>query len=621
MPHMSEQIDVTGLVRQAKGGDKGAMDRLAGLAAERLRPYIYRITLQEDLAEEIVQETLLEMVMILGKLKNSDRFWPWLYGIATNKLRHHYRTEQSYRRVSNPRTDEPISERQEGLEKLVAQEIKQAVTAAMKALKTRHRAVLVMRCYDGLSYAEIAQALGCTEFGSRMLFLRAKKALEKQLALNGLKKGSLLGALVLFGKLTAPTEAAAAQLTISAATMEVGLAASLVGLATSKVAVTAAAAGIIGLGIVAGPRLVEVSQTERPVHRVEDRPYTINLLGDYAGKGQRYWYFLPEGPGGPLLLRAQADGGPVVLQNAYANYLYDGRVLHINNHRHWARDLSVVRLPTDPPSLTDFLDRVEGRPTMVPYTRNTAKGLLVEVGYHAQEGFSRPEVIVNPNVSDEDYFQYDWPSDVPKQDHRDQMHSRGWTYFTITGKLHGQDLKGRGRMVFYYQNYLRSRPWLELQAAGLSILDPVDRPAMLTRRAQGGVQDRITIYPGGSFFKGLMRPWAGLHTLDTIRRDAAEGRVWFRTRPSDRDGLVQLELDLTDTVKAVYTIDMEADLVDRIEILDGGELVAYLAFEFAQDLDGLGTRIQEPAIVSASGRRLEEPGVVWLARLAQDSLD
>ena len=98
---MSEQLDVSTLATQAQQGDKGAMDRLAELASQRLRVYVYRLTLQDDLTQEIVQETLLEMCRVLGNLQNAERFWPWLYGIATNKLRHFYRSEQAMKRATS----------------------------------------------------------------------------------------------------------------------------------------------------------------------------------------------------------------------------------------------------------------------------------------------------------------------------------------------------------------------------------------------------------------------------------------------------------------------------------------------------------------------------------------
>ena len=173
---MSEHLDFQELAQRAQQGDKAALDRLAELAVNPLRVYVYRLTLQEDLALEIVQETLLEMVKIIGKLQKTDRFLPWLYGIATNKLRHYYRSEATLRRASSNRAEkEPRSghHRDDGLENLLSQELKEIITNAISGLKTRYRAVLVMRCYDGMTYSEIADSMGTSEFGTRMLFIRA----------------------------------------------------------------------------------------------------------------------------------------------------------------------------------------------------------------------------------------------------------------------------------------------------------------------------------------------------------------------------------------------------------------------------------------------------------------
>lgn len=615
---MSEPLDVTQLARRAQQGDKGAFDRLAEVASVRLRVYMLRVTLREDLAEEMVQETLLEMVKILGRLKSADRFWPWLYGIATNKLRHHYRSEQIHRRATalQAGAEEDLSDPEEGIENLVTQEIKQVVSAAMKSLKANHRAVLVMRCYDGLSYAEIAQAMGCTEFGGRMLFLRAKKALEKQLARNGLKKGSLLGALVLFGQMTAPSEAVAAQVTVGAAAVDVGLAATFAGLATTKAAVVSlAAAGVVGVGAVVGPDLLAPRSDRGPGVESTAESYVASLLGARVDQPEKHWYFLPEGPGGPLLLRAQADQGPIVLQNAVANYAFDGQILRIQNHRCWPGDLSVTRLPTDTPAMRAFLDRVEGRPTSVPSTRATGRGLLIQVAYDKVNGTARPEVFRNPNVLDEDYFQSDWPMDVVQQDHRDGMHKRGWTFFRIEGQIRGQAVSGQGRLPFVYQSYQRLRPWLQLKVGDLVVQDNLDGRARLA--LDGGGQ---SVFTAGSFFKGLPRPWEGLHTVDVVRRDAAEQEVWFKTTPGPRAGQVQVDMDLTSSVHAVYTIDLETDVVDRIDFLQGDRPVGRLVFTYLQDVTGLGRQFSAPPTRLAQGPQGQRMGLLWLGRLVDGSL-
>ena len=97
---MDRQAGEIELVARAQQGDKESLNRLAEMGRERLRVYVYRLTQKDDLTQEIVQESLLEMCKVLGKLQKTDRFWPWLYGIATNKLHRHYRTEKAMRHAA-----------------------------------------------------------------------------------------------------------------------------------------------------------------------------------------------------------------------------------------------------------------------------------------------------------------------------------------------------------------------------------------------------------------------------------------------------------------------------------------------------------------------------------------
>ena len=55
----------------------------------------------------------------------------------------------------------------------------------------------------------------------------------------------------------------------------------------------------------------------------------------------------------------------------------------------------------------------------------------------------------------------------------------------------------------------------------------LDGGAAVLQDAQGTALGK---YPRGSFFKGLSRPWMGLHTIDSVRRDAAEQRARFETQ-------------------------------------------------------------------------------------------
>jgi len=607
------------LVERARQGDKASLEKLAAMARERLRVYVYRLTQKDDLTQEIVQESLLEMCKILGKLQKTDRFWPWLYGIATNKLHRHYRTEKAMRHAaaSEERRRQTIKEREEGFEGLVGEELRQIVSDAMQRLRTRHKAVLVMRCYDGMSYGDIAASMGCNEFSIRMLFVRAKRALQKELLRNGFGRGSLLAALIVFGKMTAPSKAAAAQLTVPASALKVGLVASVAGLATSASGITSiAAAGALTVGTVV------TTSNLRPIF-VPDRTASVTsgAVSPYATSStahEQFWYYFPDGPQGPVMLRAQSRNSPArVLQNDQANYVFANDTVHINNYRMWLDDLSVFKLPTDSGEMRGFLTQVEGiRNDIQPVSAGRGRGLLAIVERGTENAdVSRPWTIRNTNVLDSDYFQSDWPSHARIVDHRDAMHRRGWTYFRVRGSVGSQTITGAGRIPFTYAAARQHNAWLRLKVGdALTIID--SGSGAVLRDAQGTAPGK---YYQGSLFKGLSRPWMGLHAIDSVRRDAAEQRTLFEARVLT-GGLQACVTVTSGNTKLVYTIDIEADLVRQISLWANGAQVGVLEFEYLQNVNtGLNEfAAPSPQVERASLR--DNAGPLWLVRLANGNL-
>jgi RNA polymerase sigma-70 factor (ECF subfamily) len=608
------------LVERARQGDKQSLNTLAGIARERLRVYVYRLTQKDDLAQEIVQESLLEMCKILGKLQKTDRFWPWLYGIATNKLHRYYRSEKAMRHAaaSEERRRGQMKEREEGFEDLVSEELKQIVSNAMQKLRTRHKAVLVMRCYDGMSYNEIADSMGCSEFSIRMLFVRAKKALQKELLRNGFQRGALLSALVVFGKMTAPSKAAAAELTVPAAALKVGLAATVAGLATTSTGVVSlAAAGALTVGTVAttaGLRPAPSAPAAQPAA-------AAGVVSPYATSStahDQYWFYFPEGPQGPVLLRAQSRTDAVgsrtqVLQNEQANYSYQAGTVYINNYHMLLDDLSVFKLPTDSTTLRGFLAQVEGIENDIQPVSTSGRNLLIISERDEKAPAGRPWTIRQANVLDENYFRGNWPIDARVIDNRDEMHQRGWAYFRVRGEVGGQSITGTGRLPLTYAASRTNSPWLRLNVGNArNIIDGGSTASV--QDAQGAVLGK---YPLGSFFKGLSRPWLGLHTLDTVRRDAAEERARFATRWLG-DGR-QAEVTVTaGKATLVYTIDIEADLVRRITFLTGNAPAGTLEFEYLQHTNVPAGAWTAPAPRDERVSLRESPGILWLLRLADN---
>jgi RNA polymerase sigma-70 factor (ECF subfamily) len=510
---MEESIDYVGLVHQAQLGDKECLNRLAEVVRERLYAYVYRYTLADDLTHDIVQESILRMLEALSELREADQFWPWLYKIALNKIRHHHRKEQQHKTVPDPDMNQGRNHKdsQEVIAGMVYREFRETVFAAMRDLKPEHRSIINMRCYDQMQYSEIAKVIGCSEFAAQKLFFRAKKSLKKQLARHGFGKGSLPMALVIFGKLTAPSEAAAAGISVTSATVKVGATASVAAIAASKTAIISlTAAGALTVGT-----MVATSGPERggvPKEKPTENSYVIPQAVQAEKGSQEYWYYYPSRASDVVMMRVKgaAQEGKhqycQYLQNAEGNYYFDRRknTVYIENYRQWQKDLSVWRLPTDSIQLSQFLTQVDGRKRLTEDVYRSQSGLLLVVKQPGADNSDRLQVTRHYNVLGEDYFKYDWPVNVKAVDNRDVMHKRGWTYFTIKGQVNGKEVRGRGRIPFVYAVSLEHWPWMELKVGG-----------------------RIVNEAG---FAGIGRPWMGLHAIDTIRRDAALKQIWFETK-------------------------------------------------------------------------------------------
>jgi RNA polymerase sigma-70 factor (ECF subfamily) len=224
---------------------------LSGGGRARLQAYIYRLTLNHDLTQDLLQETLLKMVERIKELEHPERLWGWLFRTALGQVQHHYRDRARAREVafssrSRRRLSEYLAEdHEDGLSYAMRRELCEATVDAMARLQLTYRNVLSLRCFEQMSYAEIAEALECKELRARDLFFRAKRSLTRQLVRRGFAKGLLVTALGLFGLLTSPGDSASAG-AVTASTLSVGAVAKFVGLAgtSSGMAVIVSIAGV-----------------------------------------------------------------------------------------------------------------------------------------------------------------------------------------------------------------------------------------------------------------------------------------------------------------------------------------------------------------------------------------
>ena len=108
----------------------------------------------------------------------------------------------------------------------------------------------------------------------------------------------------------------------------------------------------------------------------------------------------------------------------------------------------------------------------------------------------------------------------------------------------------------------------------------------------------------------------GLHTIDSVRRDAAQERLWFDTKPWQGKAEVEIALAKGQPV-LVYTIDMEEDVIEKITFVSKNVMKGELTFSYLQNISGVENKFTPPARKAFQEPNHEQLGIWWLVRLGQ----
>ena len=150
------------------GGNNKAFDELLTRTQSSLFAYIMFVVRNEDVANDIFQETFVKAITKLqqGCYTDSGKFTFWLTRIAHNAIMDWYRTQKSERIIdlgddndlSNLKGDLIMDSYREN--EIVNDQVKADVKKMMEMLPAPQREVVFMRFYQQLSFKEIAELTG-----------------------------------------------------------------------------------------------------------------------------------------------------------------------------------------------------------------------------------------------------------------------------------------------------------------------------------------------------------------------------------------------------------------------------------------------------------------------------
>src|SRR5688500_18517 len=151
------------LVAAFQGGDPSAFDTLVGRWDRKIQGAIYRVLGASEDSRDLCQEVFLKAYRALGTFKREARFSSWLYQIALNACRDRLRRRRGRLQVSLDEAGDALENAHHAgptaLELVEARDVARAVQAAMATLPHEQREVIALKEYQGLTFAEIAEAL------------------------------------------------------------------------------------------------------------------------------------------------------------------------------------------------------------------------------------------------------------------------------------------------------------------------------------------------------------------------------------------------------------------------------------------------------------------------------
>jgi RNA polymerase sigma-70 factor (ECF subfamily) len=173
------------LIYRAQHGDRHAFARLVDRYWQRLYRWLYRLTHDHHLAEDLAQDSFLKAFAHLDTFRAEQSFPSWLFRIAHNNF---VNKKRSGRKVMRGFPEQLPAPDPEVGEEVMTREMLVLLARVVGRLPVEFRAAFLLRTEEDLSFREIAAALHITEETARWRVFKARQkimeVLRPQLALE-----------------------------------------------------------------------------------------------------------------------------------------------------------------------------------------------------------------------------------------------------------------------------------------------------------------------------------------------------------------------------------------------------------------------------------------------------
>ena len=165
------------LIARWKAGDERAATELVQRHSSALARFAVASGERNEV-EELVQDTFVRAFGSIDGFRGESTFRTWLFTIERRLLLDRRRAEKRRRDRTELQEDDAATE-YDALDSVVAGETQARLHQAVKRLSPTQREVFTLRIAEGLSYKEIAEAVGTTEGAARVHYHNAMRAVKE----------------------------------------------------------------------------------------------------------------------------------------------------------------------------------------------------------------------------------------------------------------------------------------------------------------------------------------------------------------------------------------------------------------------------------------------------------
>ena len=157
-----------------------SMEEIYQTYARTVYKFLLTKTHNEDLAEELTQETFYQAVKSIDRFDGKSKLSTWLCAIAKNQLMVYQRKHPIEGSIDDQKELHGISVEAE----VFSEERRVELMKKLHMCPEPYREILYLRIFGSLSFREIGEIMGKTENWARVNFYRAKERLRKEIDKN-----------------------------------------------------------------------------------------------------------------------------------------------------------------------------------------------------------------------------------------------------------------------------------------------------------------------------------------------------------------------------------------------------------------------------------------------------